>query len=105
MTTLGNFLNSWPTLRCMTTLGNFFTLNFAQMSASSSVIKPNLAVRLKTVSLERAFKMVGGDFLLEKIITFGLEASDVSHASIVSLVSFTELSGIIFESLPATAFA
>eukprot|EP00411_Alexandrium_monilatum_P071773 CAMPEP_0175555740 /NCGR_PEP_ID=MMETSP0096-20121207/34515_1 /TAXON_ID=311494 /ORGANISM="Alexandrium monilatum, Strain CCMP3105" /LENGTH=54 /DNA_ID=CAMNT_0016858867 /DNA_START=66 /DNA_END=227 /DNA_ORIENTATION=- len=53
------------------TVGNFLTLKRWTNSLSSSVMKPNFTVRLKTVSLERAFQMVGGVFLLEKSMTLG----------------------------------
>merc|ERR1719159_997783 len=83
--------------------GFFLTLNFEQTSASSSVTKPNFAVRLNTVSAESAFRMVGGFFLLEKTRILGFEASELIHESTLSLVIFVEWSGIILESFPTIA--
>mmetsp|Transcript_68426 Transcript_68426/g.110267 ORF Transcript_68426/g.110267 Transcript_68426/m.110267 type:complete len:238 (+) Transcript_68426:602-1315(+) len=94
---------AWPP-RCMTTDGNLVILNRCTMSFSSSETKPNFIVRLNTVSLDKAFQMLGVDFDFEKRSTFGLEWSLVRKSSTLSFVTFVPMSVRNLATLPEIAF-
>mmetsp|Transcript_19233 Transcript_19233/g.50796 ORF Transcript_19233/g.50796 Transcript_19233/m.50796 type:complete len:239 (+) Transcript_19233:762-1478(+) len=79
-------------------------LNFLTISSSSFETRPNFTVLLNTVSLDRAFQIVGAPFLSVKRITFGFAGSVVMKLSTLSLLTLMVKSGMNLEILPTRAF-